>query len=165
MRLGIIMAEFFKRLLPMHEINLKWPNDVLLDGKKVAGILVELVGHKSQLHDAVIGFGINVNMKQAPLTNRWSSLTLLTGKIYDRTAILVKLLADILDSIENEQKLDIERWNLLDFFYDKKVTVKSHDKILCGQALGVSEDGGLQLLLETGKRHIVYAGEASLHGN
>lgn len=165
LRVGIMLAEFLKPLLDGHQVQLKWPNDVLVNGSKIAGILVELLGEKHTLTDAIIGIGINVNMQNATLDNQWTSLNLMSNRIFNRTKIAEKLLITIIETVESEESLDTSKWNQLDYLYQKNVSIKCEGKLLLGKVLGVSEDGGLQLLLETGEERVVYAGEASLHGS
>lgn len=71
---------------------LKWPNDVLVGQKKIAGILLELVGDPADICHVVIGIGINVNMRKADeVDQQWTSVQLETGSPVDRNALVAKL--------------------------------------------------------------------------
>jgi BirA family biotin operon repressor/biotin-[acetyl-CoA-carboxylase] ligase len=75
-------------------VDLRWPNDLLLAGRKFCGILTEMVGEADRLHYVVVGVGINVNHTQLPreLEDQATSLRLAGGRAYSRLEILVRLL-------------------------------------------------------------------------
>lgn len=83
------------------QVGLKWPNDVLVQGRKVCGVLGETDFHGSRLTHVVLGIGINVNqtVKMFPpeLVNRVTSLRMATGSQVDREDLLVKLLMQVED--------------------------------------------------------------------
>ena len=71
---------------------LKWPNDVLVGQKKIAGILLELVGDPADICHVVLGIGINVNMqKVAAIDQQWTSVQLETGSPVDRNLLVARL--------------------------------------------------------------------------
>ncbi|MBP5100742.1 bifunctional biotin--[acetyl-CoA-carboxylase] ligase/biotin operon repressor BirA, partial [Pseudomonas protegens] len=72
--------------------GLKWPNDVLVGQKKVAGILLELVGDPADVCHVVLGIGINVNMQSAEeIDQEWTSVRLESGKVIDRNQLVARL--------------------------------------------------------------------------
>ena len=81
-------------------LDLRWPNDLLLNGKKIAGILIELTAEATRVHYAVLGLGINVNQSAFPaaLQSSATSLRLETGRVFSR----VDLTAALLKSIDRE---------------------------------------------------------------
>jgi BirA family transcriptional regulator, biotin operon repressor / biotin---[acetyl-CoA-carboxylase] ligase len=84
------------------EVDLKWPNDLLIDGKKVCGILTEMNAEVTRVRYAVVGIGINVNQKSFPkeLAGEATSLRLTTGSEWSR----VELAAALLKSLDREYR-------------------------------------------------------------
>lgn len=72
--------------------GLKWPNDVLVGEKKIAGILLELVGDPADVCHVVLGVGINVNMQEADeVDQQWTSMYLEAGRAFDRNLLVARL--------------------------------------------------------------------------
>jgi len=98
---GLGVAETVEQALDQHhQIQVKWPNDVWVDGRKCAGILIEAISQSDQVNAVVIGIGLNVNRKQWPedlrsiATSLWSSQG--QGPAFDRSVVLI----DLLDKVE-----------------------------------------------------------------
>ncbi len=161
--IAYIIAEVIKKNIGPFEVALKWPNDIYVDGKKIAGILIELLSTNHKLSKAIIGFGINVNMTLAPLDNSWTSLTLLTGRTFERAALLTDILKALFVSLDNAEYTNPKQWQTLDMLYNKKICVRLNDKKLCGIAKGINQDGSLNLLTSKGTIIAINSGEASLH--
>ncbi len=105
--LAIVMAKTIKTVLQKENIpaTLKWPNDVQIHNKKVAGALCETIFHPTFI-DIFLGFGLNVNMEQEDLTKIDQPATSLkeeTGKIWDKNALLEKIQAEFLLQITQEE--------------------------------------------------------------
>ena len=145
----------------------KWPNDLLLDGGKVAGILMESVLGPHGPEHVIVGIGINVNQKEfsGPLLQRATSLAARTGTIVDRTA----LLRAVLESIEKDYAtyasggLDtiLPAWLSLAPMVGKRITVALQGTTIAGTVLGVSADGGLQLQTDAGDITL-FAGDVTI---
>jgi BirA family biotin operon repressor/biotin-[acetyl-CoA-carboxylase] ligase len=92
--LGI--SDLLADLLPMSEIRIKWPNDIIADGKKVAGILIENVVNGSQVSSSVAGIGLNVNQSDfGPDAPHAVSVFQLTGREFDIEEAMKHLFAHI----------------------------------------------------------------------
>jgi len=149
-------------------VFLKWPNDLYYQGKKLAGILIELTGQATADCHCVIGIGINIKMppEQAKLIDQpWVDLDSLTSDNVDRnelSATLIKELQHLLPAYEkNGLKPYLSRWFELDCFLDKQVNLLIADKTTTGICRGVNEQGAL--LLETnGQIKTFIGGEISL---
>src|SRR5207249_1577616 len=78
-------------------VDIRWPNDLLINGKKVCGILTEMNAELDRLHSVVLGIGINVNHREMPpeLRGIATSLRIETGKVYARAQVLVSLLKEL----------------------------------------------------------------------
>lgn len=143
--------------------RVKWPNDVLIEGKKVAGILVEsrVIGKSLPIY--VVGVGLNVNLSRPAfpkeLRDIATSLRAATKKMYDRNPIV----ASLLNEFDQDYVLCRERhWSGLEveFFErlglaDKHVEVKTPNKTHKGLLRAFSIDGGITLERENGERFAV----------
>ncbi|MFW6270961.1 MAG: biotin--[acetyl-CoA-carboxylase] ligase [Bacillota bacterium] len=148
--------------------DIKWPNDIILNNKKIAGILSELNAEIDQINYAVVGIGINVNQDSFPqnLKDIASSLKIETGKNIDR----VNLLNNIFYSFERYYKmlLSDKEEELLKIWknklkcLNKRVVIDSNGKIYRGKAVDVSLKGELVIKDEKGKEHSFWTGDTSL---
>jgi len=152
-------------------LKIKWPNDILLNNRKVAGILTEMSAEPDMVHYVVIGVGINVNMdsiskEQAPYA---SSLKAETGQEFNRA----ELIANISLWFETYYKLFLEtqdlsiikkEYNTYLINQDKNVCVMEKDKKIIGIAKGITDTGKLLIEREEGELLEIYAGEVSVRG-
>ena len=153
------------------ECHIKWPNDVVINKKKVCGILTEMSADMDQIHYVIVGIGINVQMTDFPkeIQNTATSLKLVTGK----TLLRNKLLAKVLEEFEvlYEQFVSVESLKNLKAEYesrlankDNRVNVLAPSGAWQGICLGIKEDGALLVQREDGKVEEVIAGEVSVRG-
>ena len=147
--------------------GLKWPNDVLHDNKKLAGILLEMQGDPAGLCQVIVGVGVNVNLHgcdTASINQPWTDLQAIMGDV-DRNILASTLIAELLrvqaeftqDGFFNLRK----EWCQLDVFAGKAVRVQLGDNFVEGLARGVDRSGGLVLETEDGER-VFRGGEVSL---
>ena len=101
MMVSIALVNALKELLPSQEISIKWPNDIYIGNKKVAGILIKLFVQREKIDNAIIGIGINVNEMNFPedIPNP-ISLIQLSGKEYADQKVQNKLLSVLLSNYE-----------------------------------------------------------------
>jgi len=124
---------------PQLKVDLKWPNDLLLDGKKFCGILTEMNSEATRVRYIVVGIGINVNHESFPeeLQSTATSLYLATGRNWSR----VDLCAALLKSLDREYHALLERTDaresVLRRFQERSSSVR-------GQTVRVGEDGGFE---------------------
>jgi BirA family biotin operon repressor/biotin-[acetyl-CoA-carboxylase] ligase len=138
------------------QASIKWPNDILVDDYKVAGILCELSDEA-----AVIGIGINVNMTEFPedLRRPASSLRMLAGAGQDRDAVL-KTVIDRLDHWRNNPGKVIDTFTSHCVTLGREVTVTLPGKEpLIGTALRLNDRGALILKDQSGVEHTIEAGD------
>jgi BirA family biotin operon repressor/biotin-[acetyl-CoA-carboxylase] ligase len=140
--------------------DLRWPNDVLLNGIKCAGILV-------QLHDGVLiaGIGINVNQASFPehLATTATSMRIATGREYDRDELLKELLKAIdehLDTLLKKGREPVLRAfsRASSFVFGRRVVVDQEGGQLTGVTDGLDPQGFLQLRQDSGRRTLILAG-------
>ncbi len=141
---------------------LKWPNDVYINAKKVAGILLEGLYEGNEFLGVVIGIGINLNNKEFPpeLPNA-TSLYLCTRRIFEAGTI-VKEVLDELEPKLNHPERSLRYFSSHDFLLGKEIRLNYYGENLTGIARGIDKQG--RLLLETnGAIKAVSSGEATLH--
>ena len=147
------------------DVGIKWPNDVLADGKKLVGILTEMSAEMERIHYIVIGTGINVNIEAAEfapeIREKATSLSLLAGHPLDRR----QLLADILQEMET-LSLDVQaqgfapvldEWRRLSLTLGQEVRVIGVNETFTGRAVDIDADGALLVDTETGRRRVLAA--------
>lgn len=148
--------------------DIKWPNDVLLNGRKCCGILTEMTSEGDQIKYVVAGIGLNVNQREFPeaLRTLASSLRLEGKRSYSRIEILCSLL-EHLEAICRELRLAgsgaiIERWvRRSSYAVGKRVRVNLGDREIRGVTAGLSERGTLKVKLDTGQIEEIMAGDVA----
>jgi len=148
---------------------LKWPNDLQLRGRKVAGILMELDAEVERVHAVVAGIGVNVNLAAFPdaLAATATSLRLETGAAVDRAALTGRLLA----ALEERYRRFLaggfaamrSEWEACSALTGKEVRVTAPEGEVAGRVLGVDDEGALRLAGPRGEVRVV-AGEVTLRG-
>lgn len=154
------------------DIRLKWPNDIMWQGKKLCGILIEIIAETNSCAQIIIGIGMNVNFatqEQALSDKPWCSLYEITNDYFDRNILIANLILRLnqyLDKfLENGFPAFIEEWLAADYLRDQQITVTQPTGSISGQACGVNELGQLCLLDQQGKLHYLSAGDTSLNKN
>lgn len=147
--------------------TVKWPNDVLLNGAKVAGLLNEMSSETDQVHYVVLGIGVNLNMRseQFPDDLRYpaTSLALASGVHVSRLDFTRALLRQI-DSLYQVYLARgsapiLSAWSELCDLTGKTVLVDCNEQQIEGVMTGLAEDGALLVRTKTGKMESVYAGD------
>lgn len=148
-------------------VGLKWPNDVLAAGKKIAGILLELTGDPADICHVVIGIGINVNMTASrnEIDQPWTSLALELGGLCDRTALTAALNRHLAAYLERQLAAGFGslrgEWEAHHLWQNQDVVLSAGANRLHGVAVGVDERGALRLQTSSGEQHYS-GGELSL---
>ncbi|RME37315.1 MAG: biotin--[acetyl-CoA-carboxylase] ligase [Deltaproteobacteria bacterium] len=146
--------------------RVKWPNDVLVGGAKVAGVLSELLADMDRVRAVVIGIGLNINMKadQLPANLRYpaTSLALAAGRDWSRLEVACALYRhlDDLYRVYLDQGFDPVRlaWESSCDLVGRQVQVTSGDEVFLGRFAGVDADGAL-LLAGGGVEKRILAGD------
>jgi BirA family biotin operon repressor/biotin-[acetyl-CoA-carboxylase] ligase len=155
------------RSFGVESAGLKWPNDIVISGRKVAGVLLELVGDLSDLCHVVVGVGVNVNMLSVAdeIDQPWTSMAIEAGKQIDRNALACELSSRLADDLEKHRQFGfaafIAEWGRSDVCIGRVVTLATSVKQEVGIACGVDETGGLILQID-GVRRVFSGGEISL---
>lgn len=150
--------------------QIKWPNDILMNGKKVTGILTELQADADRIISIIIGIGINVNQQlddyPDELKHIATSLSIEKGEKLSR-AELIKIL---LGKLENLYKLYLDKgfypikllWESYAVSIGKNLTARTITGSIYGKALGITDDGVLMIEDSNGKVHHVYSADIEL---
>ncbi len=154
--------------LGLGDAGLKWPNDVLWGGAKLAGVLVELSGEMNGACRAVIGVGLNLAMPRAAaqgIDQPWVDLASAMGRPVSRNACSALLLARLLECLELFQDRGFApfagEWHRHDVLRDRPVALFQGGRCLHGTARGVDEQGAL-IVERDGKRCRYFSGDVSL---
>ncbi|WON77213.1 bifunctional biotin--[acetyl-CoA-carboxylase] ligase/biotin operon repressor BirA [Serratia sp. UGAL515B_01] len=164
--IGIVMAEVLQRL-GADQVRVKWPNDLYLNDRKLAGILVELTGKTGDAAQLVLGAGINMAMRETNagrIDQGWVNLQE-AGINIDRNELAATLLNELRFSL---QQFEIEglapfisRWRDLDNFMDRPIKLLIGEQQILGICRGIDQQGAL-LLEQEGEIKPFIGGEISL---
>jgi len=149
--------------------GIKWPNDILIDGKKIAGLLTEMSAEPDRIRHIVLGIGVNVNMdvRELPPEVRKTATTLaaVTGTRVDRTALARTLLAGLEKwyqrFLKNEADV-LDAWKELNVTLGNRVAVSGAGTMLEGLARGIDAEGRLIIRLDDGTLRPVTAGDVTI---
>ena len=153
--------------------NLKWPNDILINGKKVCGLLCEMIPNKENPCFLVIGIGINANQVagQFPedLNKTATSLRIINGSPTNRLDVIQSLLKNI-DREYHGFLTDggnsvIKKWGFHSNLFGKRVSIQHGSTITTGTAMRIDSLGRLVLLLDNQHEEAFDSGEISLNKN
>lgn len=145
--IGLYMA---LKKLHIPNLSVKWPNDILSDNKKIAGILIENIIKSNKLSGTIVGIGINVNQMNFENLPEATSLKLITGQSINLDELLLNVLNNIKDSLQDLEKLELKKLkskyenllfgkeNLLSFTLKDKTEVQ-------GIIKGINENGKLKV--------------------
>ncbi len=152
-------------------VQIKWPNDIVLSGKKLVGILTELSAEADQVHYAVVGIGINVNISEFPeeIRNTATSLYLETGKRWmrcDLIAAIMKRMERCYQAFAEAGDLSALRGEYMDRLVSvgRAVRILSPEEETDGVCEGIDEEGRLLVRKGDGSLEKVISGEVSVRG-
>lgn len=169
--LAVAMVEAINEEVQDAGCLVKWPNDIVLNNKKISGTLTEMSAEMESIHYVVIGIGINVNTTDfdASIKDMATSIYLETGKKVKRSNIIAAFSRSFKKYYEQFLKtqdltLLTDRYNEL--LINKGRTVKAiyADRELVGEALGINKEGELIIKAEDGSKTAIRAGEVSVRG-
>ena len=155
------------------ETQIKWPNDIILNEKKVCGILTEMSSEMMQINYMVVGIGINVNLdlEDIPqdIREKATSLKIETGKNIDRKELIGRILNKFeyfyeifTDKCDISEAIDICREKSI--LIGKKVRVIERKQELQREAIDLTDKGELIVKDEFGNKSVVISGEVSVRG-
>jgi BirA family transcriptional regulator, biotin operon repressor / biotin---[acetyl-CoA-carboxylase] ligase len=146
--------------------DIRWPNDVLINGKKVCGILTEMSADVDRIHGVVLGLGINVNHRQMPeeLAAIGTSLRIEGGKYYSRAQLFVTLLKKLEHYygmlMDGGNTAITERWATASTYARaKRIRVATRAGEFLATTLGVDPTGSLRIRRDDGQEDKLLSGE------
>lgn len=149
-------------------LYVKWPNDIIYAGKKLAGALVEIQAETHGMSNAVIGIGMNVNMLQGDhaISQSWTSVQKILDTYIDRNEFVIRLITTLLNYLErfNAQGFAsfIHEWIRADSLMNQHVMVKNVNQKIEGIVMGINELGHLLLQTENGEIRAFSSGDTSI---
>ncbi|MBL8676079.1 MAG: biotin--[acetyl-CoA-carboxylase] ligase [Alphaproteobacteria bacterium] len=164
---GILTAKALEIVDQQFKPSLKWPNDIYLEGKKAGGILIDLIAEANGTCKAILGIGLNVNMKDILMRDvkNWICLEEMIGQKLDRNQVTGEIINSLFKGMEIFANRGLapflSDWKRLDFLENKKITLTSGQEIHSGIAKGISPQGHLFLELPQGLKQFSY-GDTSL---
>ena len=141
--IGLAIAEVLN-------VQVKWPNDILFDGRKLGGILVEIANHKNGLLNLVIGVGINVSLPtQTEISQPYAQLSEMDPDI-DRQTLFPTLIQHLYVRLERFEKEGInaefqQAWQNYNAFFNSEVNVITEQRVISGIEQGIDERGYLRV--------------------
>ena len=150
------------------EVDLKWPNDLLIRGKKAGGILTEMHAEPGQIRFVIVGIGLNVNQEKFPgeLSGLATSLRIETGKTQSRMEVLVRLLREF--EVDYNRFLRegvasvVARFEAVSSYAKgKRVRVTNGTGNYAGTTAGLGPEGLLQVMRDDGQMVTVIAGDVA----
>ena len=164
---GVLVADALAKL-GIADIQLKWPNDIYWQGKKLAGILLELVGDAAGECAVVVGLGLNVNLPKSAseeIDQAWTDLQSIVEAKISRNELVAQLLNSLLPALSSYEANGFEsylqRWTELDYLKGSQVSASVGDSAVVGVAKGVNERGALVIETPLGSQ-IINGGEVSV---
>lgn len=145
---------------------IKWPNDVLINNKKICGILTEMNAETDKINFVIIGIGININTKEDLLPKGATSIMEAKGEEVSR----VELVKGIFKNLDKYYKLFngghiaeiIREYKEFSNFLGKRVRVTYHDTKIEGYAVDVDKEGALILRMDSGLNERILAGDVTI---
>lgn len=151
------------------DIGLKWPNDILWQERKLAGLLLEVTGESEGPSQVVLGVGLNTNLSQQQaeaIDQPWVDLaTIPHGEKISRNRLAAKLINQLLEALDNFETCGLspllEEWRRHDLYHGKPVRLRMGNRVIDGIHHGIDETGAL-LLGNGGDVRAYHAGEVTL---
>ena len=168
---AVAVAEALQQMVPGARVSdlsldIKWPNDVLLNERKISGILIESTSVTGEVPRFIVGIGVNLNHQSFPpeLSEIATSLQIENGApvdvIHFRNCLLDRLAFWYEELRHNRERKILQRWQeLSSYAYDKQVIVILDHEEVFGETAGLNGSGALQLKTTAGELRTILAGE------
>ena len=169
---GLAVLQTLKHYRDDPKLCIKWPNDILYDGKKLAGILVEIQAETHGICHAIVSVGLNVNMRKdqnQTISQSWTSLLKILGHAVDRNDLCIRLINQLISAIQHFNTKGfasfIPEWLAHDFLLNRSLTLDTPKQRISGLAKGINQQGHLLLQLPSGEVQAFSAGDVSIINN
>lgn len=164
---GVACAEVLAGL-GLANVQLKWPNDVLVAGRKLGGLLTELSQLQREDMGVVVGVGLNIDMGDGAaesIDQDWTDFKREVGEAPSRNLIAAKLIVGLRDAMSRFERNGLvpflPSWHAFDYLAGAEINVLQGGQTDAALALGIAEDGALRVSLG-GEERLLYGGEVSV---
>lgn len=167
---GVTLIDAMKGL-GIDNLGMKWPNDIVYDGKKLGGILIDVSGESAGACTLIVGIGINVQIAPGDGTRieqPWTDLVTVLGRNVDRNELAGVCISGLYNLLLDYPCTGLdpyrERWAQADVLAGRQVTVVTHEGggLVHGRVVGLGNAGALILAEDKGGRRMFYSGEVSV---
>ena len=156
---SLTLAHVLRELFQI-DAAVKWPNDILVDGHKISGMLSELEAETDRVLFISIGMGINVNNDPSGVEPGATSLKKITGREISKKMLLARFLAEFEERIKRADFENvISEWKRYTVTLNRRVKIVTHKEVSEGLAVDVEQDGALILELADGTRKKIVYGD------
>ncbi|MCS6917034.1 MAG: biotin--[acetyl-CoA-carboxylase] ligase [Chitinophagales bacterium] len=157
--IALAVADTVSHFLPGHDVAVKWPNDVLLNEKKVAGLLLEAQLEGNRFRQAIAGIGLNVNQPKFPPSLPWAtSFFLESDRLFDLTDVLAFLLQQVgqyYELLRQNRQEEVGKLYMKKLYgIDRQIRFRTGTRRFGGKIAGLSAEG--KLIIDTGQAHEVF---------
>jgi BirA family biotin operon repressor/biotin-[acetyl-CoA-carboxylase] ligase len=151
-------------------VGIKWPNDILIGGKKAVGILTELQADPDRIHAVIVGIGINVNQQSyhfaSEIENIATSLCIETGTHVNRATLMQRIFANMeklyKEYLQNGFTVIKVLWESYAISIGKEIKARTMHETLIGTAIGITDDGVLILEEKNGSIHYIHSADIEI---
>lgn len=167
---AVAVVHAMNKLYPTVDAKIKWPNDLLINGKKCTGILTEMVAETDRVHGLLIGIGINVNQKLTDFPEEIQTIATSLSIEAEQELSRAELLAEILYYLEFYSEQYVQHgfsqlkklWEEASITIGKQIRATTLREVIEGKAIGITENGVLQIVLPSGELKEVYSADIEL---
>jgi BirA family biotin operon repressor/biotin-[acetyl-CoA-carboxylase] ligase len=169
---AVALAEVVEAFVP-EKPAIKWPNDILVSGKKLAGILTEAACSAERVDYVILGIGVNLNYASAAMAEeirqRATSLLEVTGKPVHRESFLQRLIQGVERCYGELEQAGFDalaaRWESYFAWRGRRVRIELLEQVTTGTAKGIDRDGALVIVDDGGSTQRILAGDVILVEN
>jgi BirA family biotin operon repressor/biotin-[acetyl-CoA-carboxylase] ligase len=162
---AVVLIQSLKSLFDI-PVLIKWPNDIIIEEKKLCGILTEMSAESDRINYVVVGIGVNANIAREQFSeeirSRSASLQEKIGKQISKTSLVRLMLENFekqYDLLKRKQFVTIlKEWKLNAHTLGKKITVESAGQKIFGEAVDITTEGALVIKTEDGKKVHILSG-------
>jgi len=159
---SVVVAKTIRRLFGL-KAELKWPNDVLIEGKKVCGILAEMDAEIDKVNSVNLGIGMNANTLISEHEREATSLREQLGREMPRKEFFLSVVTEILRYAQQQAVLTktdlLEEWKSLSATLNRDVRIVAPGEEIVGKAIGIDTNGALLVKSQDGSTRNVFAGD------
>jgi BirA family biotin operon repressor/biotin-[acetyl-CoA-carboxylase] ligase len=163
---AVALAEAVAPLIKQTPV-IKWPNDIFVDGRKLAGILSEAACDPKRIDHVILGMGVNVNYQVTAmpreLRQQATSVADLRGSPTDRESVMLRLIHNLDRCYGELDEYGFEalrsRWDAFFGLRGRRVRIENHEHVVIGRALGIDRNGALMVEDDFGRLLNIYAGD------